>query len=249
MRVAIQKDVRPDLVRHHKHVVFPEQLHGLFQLFPLPDAAAGVVRAAEDGGVDLLVFQMLLHVGIVHPPDAVFVLDQRAVDDVVAVVLKAAGKADVGRAVDKHLAAPGADAVQRADDAAQHAVFVADVLGFQPGHAVAGILPVENRIIIRFGRVEIAVCRVLCPCDDGLRDGRHGGEVHIRHPHGDRVEALLGGRGCKAGAQTVHRDRILAAAVHQGGKIVFHGSSSCFSLQKRLPPKRKPVASGKISPR
>ena len=98
--VAGEDDVRPDLVGYDVDIILFVQLHGLFQLPPLPDAAAGVVGAAQDGGVDVLFGEVLFHVGVVHPPDAILVLHQRGVDDVIAVVGQAAGEADVGGAVD-----------------------------------------------------------------------------------------------------------------------------------------------------
>ena len=39
-------------------------------------------RQAQDGGVDVLFGEVLFHVGVVHPPDAILVLHQRGVDDV-----------------------------------------------------------------------------------------------------------------------------------------------------------------------
>ena len=61
--------------------------------------------------------------------------------------------------------------------------------------------------------------------NDLLLDGGHYREVHVRHPHGDGVKALLGGRGGKAGAQAVHGDGVFAVAFENGRKIVFHDNS------------------------
>ena len=222
--MAGEDDVRPDLVRDDVDVILFVQFHRLFQLPPLPDAAAGVVGAAQDGGMDVLFGQMLLHVGVVHPPDVGFVLHQRGVDDVITVVGQAVGEADVGGAVHQHLIAPGADAVQRADDAAQNAVLVADGLGGQAGDAVAHRLPADDGVIIFGRRVEVAEGRVLHPLDDGLLDGGQTDEVHVRHPHGDGVEPGPGRIGRKALAQSVYGDGIPAMTVGQGGEIIFHAA-------------------------
>ena len=72
--VALQNDVRPDLVRDDDAVVGLVDLHRLLQFPPFPDAAAGVVRAAEYGHMDFLGLQLGVHILIVHPPDTVFVL-------------------------------------------------------------------------------------------------------------------------------------------------------------------------------
>ena len=223
--MAGKDDVGPDLVRDDIDVVLFEQLHGLFQLPALPHTAAGIVGAAQNRGMDVFLGQVLFHVGKVHPPHAVLVLHQRGVDDIVAVVFQAAGKADVSGAVHQHLVAPGADAVQGADHAAQHAVLIADVLLFQSGHAVAPGLPLDDGVVVLVAGVKVAECRVLDAGNDLLLDGGHHREVHVRHPHGDGVKALLGGRGGKAGAQAVHGDGIFAVAFENGRKIVFHDNS------------------------
>lgn len=102
---AGQGKIRPDLVADHHHIVLSEQLHCLLQLPALPDSAAGIVRRADDGGVNLMLHDLFFHVDIVHAPDTGAVLFERAVDDVIAVVFQAAGKADVGRAQNEDLVA------------------------------------------------------------------------------------------------------------------------------------------------
>ena len=101
--IARHGEVRPNFVAHDHHIVLAEQLHGLLQLPALPDSAAGVVRRADDGGVDLMADDLFFHVRIVHAPDTMFVPFELAVDDMVAVILQAACKADVGRAQDENV--------------------------------------------------------------------------------------------------------------------------------------------------
>ena len=76
-------------------------------------------------------------------------------DQLVAVVFQTVGKADIGGAVDQNLIAPGAHAVQGADDAAQNAVFIADVLPGQVRNTVSLCLPADDGIVIFRGRVKI----------------------------------------------------------------------------------------------
>ena len=191
--------------------------------------------------MDVVCLELFVHVGVVHAPDAVCVLHQRAVDDLVAVVFQAEGEADVGGAVHQHRVAGGGKAGQGGDDTAQHAVLVADAFLRQAGDAVALFVPPDDGIIVFVGGVKVAVGRVLCALDDGLRDGGHGGEVHVRHPHGDDVPAFFGRVRRKAVAQAVHGDGVHAAAVHDGSEIVFHtnapfpawaGQWSVFFLQQ-----------------
>ena len=143
--------------------------------------------------MDVLFLQMLFHVRKIHPPDAVFVLHQRGMHGLVAVVLQAHGETDVGGAVDQDLVAAGADAVQRTDDAAQHTVLVADVFRLQAGDAVALLMPPDDAVEIRIRGLKIAEGRVFCTLNDGFLDGGHGGEIHVGHPHRDGVKALLRG--------------------------------------------------------
>ena len=224
--VAVQQDVGPDLVRDDHAAVGLVHRHGLFQLFPGPDAAAGVVGAAQDGHMDVVLLQFAVHVGVVHPPHALLVPDQGRVDDPEAVVLQGPGKADVGGAVDQHRVAGACQAGQGRDDPAQDAVFVPDAVPGQQGGiaAVALHLPLDDGVVVGVGGLKIAVGGVAGPLHQRLGDGGHGGEIHVRHPHGDGVEAVPGGVGGKAGvaAQAIHGDGILAAAVQDGSEIVAH---------------------------
>ena len=123
--VPLQNNVRPDLVRDDDAVVGLVDLHRLLQLPPFPDTAAGVVRAAEYGHMDFLSLQLGVHILIVHPPDTVFVLFQRTVDDLVAVVVDAHRKADVGGAVEQYAVTGGRKRGQRRYNAAQNTVLLA----------------------------------------------------------------------------------------------------------------------------
>ena len=110
--VAFQNDVRPDLIRNHDTIIRLVDFHGLLDLPAFPDTAAGIVRAAEHGNVDVVCLDLGIHVLVVHPPDTVFILDQRAVNDLIAVVLNAHGEADIGGAVQQHGIAGGSKAVK-----------------------------------------------------------------------------------------------------------------------------------------
>ena len=246
--VTLQNDVRPDLVRDDDAVVGLVDLHRLLQLPPFPDTAAGVVRAAEYGHMDFLGLQLGVHILIVHPPDAVFVLFQRAVDDLVAIVVDAHRKADVGGAVEQYAVTGGRKRGQRRDNAAQNTVLVADCFFGQTGHTVADRLPLYDRIVILVRCLKVAEGRVLGSLDDGFRDGGHGGKVHVRDPHGDDVKAVLGQVRGKAGAETVNSDGVLAVAIHDGCKIVLHSPS--FFLVCAIPgPGSAPLTSINSIPR
>ena len=228
--VAFQNDVRPDFVRDHDTIVCLVDFHGLLDLPAFPDTAAGIVRAAEHGNVDVVCLDLGIHVLVVHPPDAVFVLDQRAVDDLITVVLNAHGEADVGGAVQQHGITGGGIAGQCRDNTAQNAVFVADALFGQTLDIVAGLMPLDDGVKVCISGLEVTVGGMLCTFDDGLGDGGHSGEVHVCHPHGNGIIAFLGQIGGEAGhrAQTIDGGCILAMAVHDGSEIVLHSLKHPF---------------------
>ena len=251
--VAGQHQVAPDLVRDHRHVVLAVDFHGLLHLPAGPDPAAGVVRRAEDGRVDVVLLQLFVHVGVVHPPHAVLVLVQRAEHDAVAVIFQHMGKADVGGRVQKDGVAGRAQHPQRGGHAAQHAVFVADVPGFQAGHAVAGALPVQNGVIVFLPGRKIAKGGVPGAVDDGVGDAGGGGKVHVRHPHGDAAES-----GVHLGAgdgDAFHRNGVPAFPRQHGGKVKWHrgwhflfwfGRDPAAQPAERRPQGRGPDASSLI---
>ena len=111
--------------------------------------------------MDVLLLQAALHVRKVHAPDVCFVFYQGRVDDLIAVVFQAMGKANVGGAVEEYLVTPGTDTVQGADNAAQNPVFIADVLFGKALNAVAGALPADDGIVVFLCGAEVAKGRVL----------------------------------------------------------------------------------------
>ena len=217
MMVSLQSQVRPDLIGDDVHIVLLVQRHGPLQLPSLPHSAAGIVGAAEDGGVDMLVPELALHVVKIHPPDAVPIDEKGRGNDLIAVVFQCLGEAGVSGAVQQHLVALGAEDVQGAGDSAQDTVGIADLLRLQPLDPVSPALPGDDPVKIFLPGVEVSESGMLRPAHNGIGDDRHHWEVHIRHPHGDHVEALL--RLCR---WVVHRQSIHSPAVHYGGKIILH---------------------------
>ena len=194
-------------------------------------SSRGVVGGAKDGGVDLMLDEHPLHVFKVHSPHIIRIFYERAVDNFVAVVLKRVGEADVGGAVNEHLVAPGAEGVQRRHHAAQDAIFVADVLLLESRNAVSDLVPADDGVKVFRRGSEVAEGGMLRALDHGADDGGDNGEIHIRHPHGDGVEAGKRGIGAEPGlTHHVHGDGVLSPAIHDGSKIVFHRGApfGCF---------------------
>lgn len=181
---------------------------------------------AEDGHVDVVLLQFGIHIGVVHPPDTLFIPDQRRMHNAVAVVFQRIGKTDVGRAVQQHPVAGGGKAGQSRNHATQNAVFIADAVPGQQRRVgtVAPYMPADDGIVVLVGGFKVPESRVLRPPDDGFGHGGHRGKIHIGNPHGDGIKP---GSGCcrsKAAPfpQSIHRDGILAAAVHDRCEIVLH---------------------------
>ena len=79
--------------------------------------------------MDVVLRELALHVLKIHAPHALLVELKRAVDNAIARGLDGLGKTDVGGTMDQHRVARLDIGAQRRHDAAQHAVFVADMLG------------------------------------------------------------------------------------------------------------------------
>ena len=215
MLVTRQDDIGPNLIRDHHAIVLTIDVHGTFDLVALPYAAAGIVRRAEHRGMDVVLGELALHVLKVHTPHALIVELKRAVDNAIARSLDGLGKADVGGAMDQHRIARLDIRAQRRHDTAQYAVFVADMLRRQALNAVATALPFDDAVEVLGARIEVAKHGVLGALNDVLLDRGHRGKVHIRHPHGDAVEALVGCVRSHAGdlAPGVNGDGVHAVAV------------------------------------
>ena len=118
---------------------------------------------------------------------------------------------------------------QRRHDTAQHAVFVADVLRCQALDAIAAALPFDDTIEVLGTRIEVAKHGVLGTLNDVFLDRGHRGEVHVCHPHGNAVEALVGCIRSHTGdlAPGVNGDGVHAVAVDKRAKVVFHAEPPC----------------------
>ena len=192
MLVTRQNDIGPNLVRDHHAIVLAIDVHGALNLVALPYAAAGIVRRAEHRGMDVVLGELVLHVLKVHTPHALVVELKRAVDNTIARSLNGLGKADVGRAVDQHSIAWLNIRTQRRHDTAQHAVFVADMFRAQTLDAIAAALPFDDAVEILGARVKVAKHGMLSALNDVLLDRGRRGKIHVGHPHGNAVEALVG---------------------------------------------------------
>ncbi len=175
--------------------MFAVQFHNPLQFPALPNPAAGIVRRAEDCRVDMLLHDFSLHILKIHTPNAGLVLHQGRVDNVIAIIGQANGKADVGRRVNQNAVSFGAKYIQSRDYSAKNAVFIGDVLTGQTGHPIPLFMPADNGIIILVPRLEIAEMRLLHPGNHGLLNGGQNRKIHVCYPHGDGVKALLGGIG------------------------------------------------------
>ena len=179
--------------------------------------------------MNVVLGELVLHVLKVHAPHALVVELKRAVDNAIARGFDGLGKADVGGAVDQYRIARLDIRAQRRHDTAQHAVFIADMLRCQALDAITAALPFDDAIEVLGTRIEVAKHGVMDALNDVLLDRGHRGEVHVRHPHGYAVEALVG---CVRGhtgdlAPRVNGNGVHAVAVDKRAKVVFHAELPC----------------------
>ena len=103
---------------------------------------------------------------------------------------------------------------------AEHAVLIADRLTRQIFHTVALFLPADDAVKICIRQIKVAKMRFVDSRVNCFLNGRKRREVHVGHPHRDAGEALFDFR--TRNRDLIDSDRIVAAAVHQRCKIVFH---------------------------
>ena len=135
-------------------------------------------------------------------------------------VLQGVGEAHIGGRVDQNPVPGGGEGLDGGADAAQHAVFIADVLFLQACDAVAAALPGEDGVIVVLRQGEVAEVGEGQAVAHGLQDRRGGGKGHVRDPHGDRIKARID-RDAREG-NLVGGQAVASRAVQDGGKIVFH---------------------------
>lgn len=86
MLVTGQNQVGPNLVGDDIYIVFFEQLHGTLDFPAFPDTATGIMRAAENSGVDVILYNFLFHIVKVHAIGALRILEEGRMENMVAVV-------------------------------------------------------------------------------------------------------------------------------------------------------------------
>ena len=179
--------------------------------------------------MNVVLGEFALHVLKVHAPHALVVELKRAVDNTITRGFDGLGKADVGGAVDQHRIARLDIRAQCRHDTAQHAVFVADMFRAQALDAIAAALPFDDAVKVLGARIEIAKHGVLGALNDVFLDRGHRGKVHIGHPHGNAVEALVGRVRSHTGdlAPRVNGYGVHAVAVDKRAKVVFHAELPC----------------------
>ena len=144
----------------------------------------------------------------------------------ISVVFQTHGKADISRGMKQYVVPFGTHHIQGADHTAQHAIFIADVLRLESGHAVALLLPSDNGSVIFFRWIKISVCRMLHTLHHSLHNRWCGREIHVSYPHRDPVKAFL--HLCARNRNVLYCNRIFSVAIQNRSKIVFHNHLFSF---------------------
>jgi hypothetical protein len=182
--VSAVDEVVVDLVGDDEEVALHRDTSEGLELLPRPNAAGGIVGAAEDEhparGVDLRA--QVVEVHRVAPA----VEPERITDDATAVVLDGVIERVIDGRLDDHSVAwlgEGADTVVEGGNDARGQCHP----GLLDLPAVAAFEPVDRGLPERRRDEGIAVDAVRGPAADSLDDGRRGLEVHVGHPHRDGV--------------------------------------------------------------
>ena len=139
-----------------------------------------------------------LHIFIVHAPESVLILLQITVHRPPALADDVTNEAHIIGPVQKNFVAGLRQHIDRARDKSVHAVFISDIFSGETCHMVPLLLPPDDGIVVYILRLKIPEQRMLCSSDDGFRDCRTGLEVHIRHPHWNKIKSIHRRTGFKA---------------------------------------------------
>ena len=108
----------------------------------------------------MIFLDLLIHIFVVHSPNAFFISVQLRVNDLTAVVGDGTSEADVGGGVDQDGLTRSSEGLQSGSNAAQNAVLVADsFLGHLSMMSVS--MPLDDCIIVIIRNREVAVQRML----------------------------------------------------------------------------------------
>ena len=230
--------IRPDLITDHKAVISAEDLHCLFDFLSCPDSPARIMRRTENCKPDLILTDLTLHVLIVHPPDPTLILLEIAEHRTPSLVDNISDKTYIIWPMKKNPVSGLCQHINHARDKSVHTIFISDMLPREPCHMIAFFLPADNRVIVTVLWHKISKQRMLRTPDDRVCNRRAGFEIHICHPHRDKIESLHRHSGLKSPdplSSGVYRSGVLSPPVNNRRKIVLHSFS--ISIQNPvLPP-------------
>ena len=174
--------------------------------------------------MDLIINDLFLHIGKVHSPYTLIINLQRAVNDIIAIILKGLGKSDISRAVDQDIVTLRTENIHGTYNSAKYSVFIADRIPCEPLYLVSCFMPLNDGIKILIGRRKITKQRMPGSLDDSLRNGWNRRKIHISHPHGYDIKSILWQFRSKSGidSQTINRKSVFSFSVYFRNKIVFH---------------------------
>ena len=102
MMISFQDQIRPDLIGDNHAVIGLIYFHRFFNLPAFPYPATRVMGITEDCHMDMMLFDLRIHIFIIHPPDSFRIFFQRTVNHLISIISDASGKSDISRAVQKH---------------------------------------------------------------------------------------------------------------------------------------------------
>ena len=105
MLMAIQCQIRPNLIGYYNALVLAIHFHRFLNLFPFPHTSTWIVRTAEDCHMNMIFAQFIIHIFIIHPHHAIFIWLQWTMYDVKAILSNASGKSHICRAVQQNAVA------------------------------------------------------------------------------------------------------------------------------------------------
>ena len=200
--------------------MFLINLHRLLDLFSLPDSSGRIMRRTENRTMDVILDNLLLHILIIHTPNAVFISHKIAENHFPSVIVHGSGKSDISRRVQQYRLARRGKRLKRRGHAAQHSVLVTDAFLCKSFHAETIFMPSDNTVEILIRKHKITKMGMFQTFTDRFKNRRQRWEIHIRHPHGNHRKSFR--YLCIRNRNGIHSNCVMTFTVQNRRKIVLH---------------------------
>ena len=182
-------EIAVDLIIHDDYVVFQADIPHPGQLFFGPYPSCRVVGTAQQEYFYVVIFDFLLKISKVYGIFSIFIMEL-AIDEFPAIVFDHFPEGVVHRLLDQHRIPRFRERLHPSGQAIDHAAAQGHPFRLDMVAVMDGEPPVQRCVI--FGiRIRITEDPVVDPFVEVSQDLFRQGEIHIRHPHRQKIRASL----------------------------------------------------------